>query len=249
MSTLEATRPEDCLASHAGELRLSGLDASVTIIRDRWGVPHIRAGGVRDAFFGQGFCIGQDRLWQLELYRHMAHGRAASLLNKGLLRLDVQNRRLGFGRLAAAEWEHQSAEAKLVLQAYADGINAAIATQPRPYEFVQLDHTMAPWTPIDSLAVIKMVNSGNQWATKLKFGQIAAKMGAEAVEALVPGVPVGAALITPSGARWTGQPHPFKEDILSAMGQPDGPQNSGGGSNCWVIHGSRTATGWPLVAP
>ncbi|MGD9932644.1 MAG: penicillin acylase family protein [Dehalococcoidia bacterium] len=248
MSTLEATRPEDCLATHAGELQLGGLDGAITIVRDRWGVPHIRAASAHDAFFAQGFCIAQDRLWQLELYRHMAHGRAASLLNKGLLRLDVQNRRLGFGRLAATEWEHQSADARMVLQAYANGVNAAIATQPRPFEFVELDHTMAPWSPIDSLAVIKMVNSGNQWASKLKFGQIASKLGAEAVEALVAGVPVGAALITPSGARWTGEPHPFKEDILSAMGQPDGPQNSGGGSNCWVIHGSRTASGWPLVA-
>lgn len=248
MSTAEATRPEDCLAQLDGEVRLAGIDGPITIVRDRWGTPHIRAGSVHDAFFAQGFCFGQDRLWQLELYRHMAHGRAASLLNKGLLKLDIQNRRLGYGRLASAEWEQQSPEARTVLQAYANGINAAIATQPRPYEFIQLGHSMAPWTPVDSLAVIKMVNSGNQWASKLKFGQIASKLGARAVQALVPSVPVGTALITPSGARWTGEPHPFKDDILSAMGQPDGPQNSGGGSNCWVIHGTRTENGWPLVA-
>ena len=71
-----------------GELQAEGLERPVRIVRDRWGVPHTEAQSVHDAFFAQGFCLGQDRGWQLELYRHMAHGRAASLLNKGLLRID-----------------------------------------------------------------------------------------------------------------------------------------------------------------
>ena len=241
-------RPEECLAIVDGETCVEGLDAPLTIVRDRWGIPHIRAASARDAFFAQGFCMGQDRLWQIELIRQMAHGRAASLLNKGLIGLDIQNRRLGFGRLAAAEWEQQDPDARMVLESYAAGINAAIATQPAPFEFRALGHTMAPWSPVDSLAIIKLVNSGQQWATKLKFGQVSAALGPDAVNAIVADVPPGAAIIVPSGAKWAGQPHPFAEDIVRAMGEPDGPVGSGGGSNCWVIHGSRTASGAPLVA-
>ncbi|MEE9279473.1 MAG: penicillin acylase family protein [Myxococcota bacterium] len=247
--TLEraAVRPEDCLARHAGDAEVPGLDASLRIVRDRWGIPHIQAGSARDAFFGQGYCIAQDRAFQLELYRRMAYGTSAALLNRGLLPRDRQNRRLGFGRLAAREWEAQSDAAREVLQAYADGINAALASNPVPYEFRLLGHEMLAWSPVDSLAVIKMVNSSAQWASKLRFAKVAAVLGAEAVAAQVPDVPLDSALITPSGARWQREAHPFFEDIESAMGEPDGPIPAGAGSNCWVIHGSRTDTGAPIV--
>ncbi len=240
--------PEACLAVHEGETKVAGTDGPITIVRDRWGVPHIRAGSTPDAFFGQGFCMAQDRAFQIELYRQMAHGRAAAMLNRGLLGLDRQNRRLGYGRLAAQDWEAQSADARAALQAYADGVNAAIATQPRPYEFHLIDHVMAPWSPVDSLAIIKMVNSGATWATKLKLAMVGKALGAAAVSALVGGLDAGAVVITPSGARWTGEDHPFKADIVCAMGEPDGAVAAGGGSNCWVIHGSKSATGTPLLA-
>lgn len=241
-------RPADCLAIHDGETNVEGLDGPVTITRDRWGIPHIKASSAHDAFFAQGFCMAQDRAWQIELIRHMAHGRAASLLNRGLLNLDRQNRLLGFNRYAEREWQAQSPAARRTLEAYAAGINAAIATQPQPYEFRIIGHKMAPWSPIDSLAIIKLVNSGQQWATKLKFGQVASALGAEAVNALVPEVPAESVVITPPGVRWTGAVHPFAEDISLAMGEPDGPVPAGGGSNCWVIAGSRTPSGRPLVA-
>ena len=245
-------RPEDCLATVEGDVTVAGPDAPLRITRDRWGIPHIKADSARDAFFGQGYAIGQDRAFQLELYRRMAHGTSAAMLNRGLLNRDRQNRRLGFGRLAAAEWEHQSDGAREVLEAYAAGINAAIATNPTPWEFRVLGgpdgpHRMDPWTPIDSLAVIKMVNGNNQWASRIRFAKVAATLGAEAVAALVPDNAEDAAIITPSGGRWERDAHPFLEDIELAMGQPDGPIPAGGGSNCWVIHGSRTDTGAPIV--
>ncbi len=240
--------PKDCLAIVDGTLHGEGLDAPVTIVRDRWGIPHIKAQSADDAFFAQGYCMAQDRLWQIELIRQMAHGRAAALLNRGLLGLDQQNRTLGFGRLAAEEWKRQSPRARAALEAYASGINAAIETQPKPFEFEQIGHTMAPWSPADSLAVIKLVSSGAQWATKLKLGQVSASLGPRAANALLPVVPEGASLIVPSGLRWAGQPHPFELDVARAMGEPDGVVAAGGGSNCWVIHGSKTASGAPLVA-
>ena len=54
--------------------RLSGIEGEVEIRRDRWGVPHVRAQTRADAWFAEGFCHGQDRLWQLELYRRAASG-------------------------------------------------------------------------------------------------------------------------------------------------------------------------------
>ena len=250
--TTTTVRAEDCLSQHEGEVDLDGPDAPIRIVRDRWGIPHAKAESARDAFFAQGYCLGQDRLWQLELYRHFAGGRGAELLGQGLLRRDQQNRRLNIGRYAEREWEAQSAQARLILQAYADGVNAAIASNPAPYEFHVLPgrpdvHAMAPWRPVDSLAVLKMVSAGAQWASRLTHAKIAATLGPEAVSALVPDLPEGTSLITPSGLRWAEETHPYAADIEAAAGEPDGIVAAGGGSNCWVIAGSKSATGRPIV--
>ncbi len=253
---VNTVRPEDCLAQHEGVIQIENRDGPIRIVRDRWGIPHVKASSARDAFFGQGYSLAQDRLWQLELYRHFAWGRAAELLGKGLLRRDQQNRRLKIGHYAEREWDAQSDQARLVLQAYTDGINAAIKSNPAPYEFHVLPgyettpiqpHEMAPWRPIDSLAILKMVSAGAQWASRIAHGKIAATLGPEAVSALVPDLPEGTSLITPSGLNWTEETHPYSEDITAAAGEPDGLVAAGGGSNCWVISGSKSATGRPII--
>ncbi|MEZ4501129.1 MAG: penicillin acylase family protein [Dehalococcoidia bacterium] len=245
--TTTHVRPEDCLATIEGELTVSGADGPIRIVRDRWGIPHIQATTARDAFFGQGYCIGQDRLWQLELERQMARGGRAAMMGPKLVGRDRLARRMGYARYAEAEWEAQTENAKMVLQAYADGINAARETNPKPYEFHVLSHEMEPWHPVDTLAVIKLISANNHWASKLKFGKVGEALGAEAVASLVADLPEGTSLITPSRAKWTLETHPFAEDIEAAMGAPDGVVAAGGGSNCWVIHGSRTDTGAPIV--
>ena len=241
------TTQELVLSQVDGELAVDGLDAPVRIVRDRWGVPHAEAQSIHDAFFAQGFCLGQDRGWQLELYRHMAHGRAAALLNKGLLRIDKMNRTLGFGRDAAREWEEQSDDARLILQAYADGVNAAIAAGPAPVEFGLLDHEMQPWSPVDSLAILKMVSANVHWATKIGNGEVASRLGLEALQALIPDVPADAALIAPAGASWTNGAHAFADALSDLEAEPGTRRGGLDGSNCWVIDGAHTASGKPLV--
>jgi penicillin amidase len=215
--TTVSVRPEDCLAQTAGEIAVPGIDAPVRVVRDRWGIPHIRAESVRGAFFAQGFCIAQDRLFQLELRRQMAHGRAAAFLNRGLLNADRINRKIGFLRHAHQEWDVQSNAARMILAAYADGVNAAIATQPRPVEFHLLGHEMAPWSPVDTLAIMKMVAVGNQWAARLRYAKVAATLGPEAVLNLLPDQLPGMALIAPSGARWMADEHPYARAVADLI--------------------------------
>ena len=70
-------------------MRLSGLDGVIEIRRDRWGAPHITAQTRHDLWFAQGFCQGQDRLWQLELYRRVADGRLAEIAGPAAVRLRI----------------------------------------------------------------------------------------------------------------------------------------------------------------
>ena len=57
-----------------GSASLPGLQQEVTVERDRWGVPHIRAASVEDLAEAQGYVMAQDRLWQMDLLRRAARG-------------------------------------------------------------------------------------------------------------------------------------------------------------------------------
>src|SRR5687768_9713490 len=88
-----------------GEVRIKGLNAPVEIVRDRWGIPHISARDALDAYFGQGFCHAQDRLWEMELTRRLAAGRLSEVFGKDALDVDRFQRRVGLHRAAQREWE------------------------------------------------------------------------------------------------------------------------------------------------
>src|ERR1700741_2840879 len=69
-----ARRP---LPKTKGTIELPGLRGRVTVRRDRWGVPHVEADQLEDLFFAEGFCHGQERLWQMDFYRRVVKGRVA----------------------------------------------------------------------------------------------------------------------------------------------------------------------------
>ena len=100
----------------------------------------------------------------------------------------------------------------MILQAYADGINAAIAAGPAPVEFDLLGHEMQPWSPVDSLAILKMVSANVHWAIKIGNGEVASRLGVDALQALIPDVPADSApdcagrrLLDERGARLRGR--------------------------------------------
>jgi acyl-homoserine lactone acylase PvdQ len=49
-----------------GTVEVTGIHQQVTIRRDAYGVPYIEAQNDEDAWYGLGFCHGQDRAFQLE---------------------------------------------------------------------------------------------------------------------------------------------------------------------------------------
>ena len=115
---------------------LPGLQDKVQVIRDDFGVPHIFARNDHDAYFMMGFVHAQDRLFQMDFNRRQASGTLAELLGPGpnnqVLAGDVQLRTIGLRRAALRSRAAYSPEAIAVLQAYADGVNAFLDTQPLP---------------------------------------------------------------------------------------------------------------------
>ena len=135
-----------------GSIKLNGLAASVDIVRDAEGVPHIYAKSTGDAYFALGFVHAQDRLWQMELNRRIPAGRMAEILGPNALDADRFLRSLGVRRNAEAILSKLSSETRAALDAYAKGVNAYLANRTKhlPQEFLlTCAPSTAPWQPVD----------------------------------------------------------------------------------------------------
>ncbi len=235
-----------------GEIAVAGLSAPAEVIRDEWGVPHIYAQTEQDLFFAQGYVHAQDRLWQMEFNRRIASGTLSAALGDATLKTDRFLRTIGLRRAAEEDWALMDEEMRATLQAYADGVNAYVESHRNrlPLEFTILGVDPEPWTPLDTLAWGKVMSyqlCGN-YDDELLRARIVAELGLEAAQELVPPYPDGGPFIIPPEARsyaWLqGSQFNGPDALVAGLGGP----RDGWGSNNWVVHGSRTASGKPLLA-
>jgi penicillin amidase len=230
-----------------GTLTLAGLKAPLEIVRDRHGVPHIYAGSVEDAQFGLGFVHAQDRLWQMEMNRRIGSGRMSEALGAATLDADRFLRTLGVRRSADATLKHLSAAARGQLDAYAAGVNAFLAQRsgPLPPEFLLTGISPGPWESADSIAWIKMMawDLGGNWRSELLRMRLAKKLSTAQIGEFLPPYPGDAPLaIADFGALY----RQLDAGKLAALAIPGITES--GASNNWVLSGSRTASGKPLLA-
>ncbi|HSF34161.1 MAG TPA: penicillin acylase family protein [Candidatus Tectomicrobia bacterium] len=232
-------------------LRLSELEHPVQVYRDRLGIPHVRAQSVHDAFFAQGFAHAQDRFWQMDYDRHRAYGRAAEYLGAGAVPLDALLRRLRLEASARADYDAVQPETRTMLDAYAAGVNAFLQTATRlPIEYQVLDSTPEPWQPWDACAVFKLrhVFTGGVWQGKLWRARLLRQLGPELTAKLYADDSSGQPLIIPPDAEHYGPALSGLDVLHSAKALFDTIDDLDGGSNSWVLHGHRTASGSPLLA-
>lgn len=142
-------------------LRLSELKQPVTVIRDIDGIPHIYAKNEHDLFLMQGYIHARDRFFQMDVLRRQASGTLATLLGPSVLSQDVELRIIGLRRAAERSWDITSHKLRKILQAYAAGVNQFLDHHPLPPEYAELEITRVEhWTPIDSLAIAKLLSFG-----------------------------------------------------------------------------------------
>ena len=242
---LEAALP-DLTSTH----QLPGLEHPVDVVRDRWGIPHIRSASVHDAFFAQGFVTAQDRLWHMDYDRHRALGRWSEFAGEIGLGEDRLMRTFGVARAAEADLAVSSREARAMLQSYSDGVNAFIeSTDALPVEYKLLDATPEPWRPWHCLAVYKVRNMlMGTFEAKLWRARLALKLGAERAKALFRGYPDQGLVSVPPGETYGSAEQIGMDDLAAAVAQLHWLDEDQGGSNAWVVSGARTASGLPLVA-
>jgi penicillin amidase len=159
-------------AADRSRLAVRGLQDEASVVRDRFGVPHLYARSDKDVYFMQGYVHAGDRFFQMDASRRQASGTLAELLGPGpgnqVLQSDVQLRTLGLRRAAERSLAAYPPEVLAVLQAYADGVNARLAQGALPPEYAALELTPAGvprWAPVDSVAVAKLVAFGLSFDT------------------------------------------------------------------------------------
>jgi len=139
-------------------IQVPQLKAAATIVRDTDHIAHIQARNEHDVFFLQGWVHAEDRLFQMDYERRLANGTVAELLGSQALESDVMLRTLGLGRAAQQSLPVLLPDTRDALEAYADGVNAWVASHALPPEYGALDLTkFAPWTATDSLAIGKLI--------------------------------------------------------------------------------------------
>ena len=180
-----------------GEIRVEGLGAPVTVVRDRWAIPHIEAASLKDAVFALGFVHAQDRLWQMEFQRRVGAGRLAEVVGGAALPTDRFMRTLGLYRRAAASFEHLSAATRAWLEAYAAGVNAYLKGRsgPLPPEFLILgDHEIEPWTPADSLVWLRVMalDLGTNYQDELLRARLSTRLSDQQIADIWPEYPADA---------------------------------------------------------
>ena len=153
------------LPQTAGTLDLPGLSAQVDVVRDDRGIPQITADTPADLFRAQGFVHAQDRFFEMDYRRHVTAGRISELVgvNADALAADTVIRTFGWRRVAEQEWDLLQPSTREYLQAYADGVNAYLAT--RSADTLGIEYTVLglqvdveqpeKWDPIDSLTWLK----------------------------------------------------------------------------------------------
>ena len=236
------------LPTTEGALGVPGLEAPITIRRDRYGIPHIAARTERDAWFALGFCEGQDRAFQIELLTRLVRGTLAAVVGPDLLPLNRLVRRIGFERAAKKIEPMLDDEERLALGAFADGINAAyeegLPKKPHEFRLLRIEHTRFGATDSLGIILVQAFGLAANWDAELARLAILRSDGAEALEALDPSYPEWHRVTTPPGERAGQALEGLREDIALFRDTA----GVGGGSNNWALSGDRTATGRPMLA-
>ena len=234
-----------------GEVKVDGLREPVEIIRDRWGVPHIYAKNFEDLFFAQGYVQASERLFQIDFTLRLANGRLASMVSEMGLLLDRFIRTIGFHRAAQRITKTYDDRSLEMIDAFQRGLRAWVQTMPAPpveYRILDLEPEELPTGDEGAAygaagAVFMAWALSTNWDAELLRAEIADKLGWEATRALFPGLPTEPAIVI-AGKEHGVEGRRSALDILRTA--PITPK--GQGSNNWVVAGSRTATGKPLLA-
>lgn len=236
---------------------LDGPKAEIDILRDSHAVPHILSKTDADAFFGLGFVHAQDRLWQMTLMRRTAQGRLSELFGPETLAIDTRMRALDLYGLSLRAAAQQTDTTKAALEAYSAGVNAWLrvvqdeALGRGAPEFFLFNPRIAPWTPGDSIALLKLMalQMTDKAERETLRAALSLRLPPERLRDILPESPNAPIMALPEFSQTF--PDAPKNLIPASARNPFDPLppvGMAGASNAFAAMGKRTAGGAPLLA-
>jgi penicillin amidase len=264
--------PQFAAPAQSDALRVAGLKDRVTVRRDERGVPYLEAASDRDLYFAQGYVTASDRLWQMDLLRRSARGELAEIFGKAVFEEDKRRRMLGFAKLSEELAVKLSGETQVQMQAFAEGVNAWIATREAatlPVEFRILKYEPRRWTVADSIVISFFMHESlsTTWQADVMRAALSSVPKPTRDQLLMEFTPMDTPVVgsdraaaRPARARSSkvaavnvsrdllvlaARDEALRKQTLARVGL-DAEEMAA--SNNWVVSGKRTATGKPLLA-
>ena len=240
------------------KLKITGLQQPVSVKYDEHMIPHIFAKNDHDLYLTQGYVTARDRLWQMDIQTRSASGRLAEIVGEKALPLDSYHRRMGmvYGAENTLRGMMKDPQMVIVINAYTEGINSYIHDLvPRnyPIEFKLLDYAPEEWKPINCAFLLKLMSEtlaggSNQFAMTNTLQHF----GPQVMNDLFPDQYFHEDPVIPVLTKWSFKPLPTPKPSVSYLAQQNNikpvEKGDGIGSNNWVIAGSKTTSGYPILA-
>jgi len=261
-------------AVHEQTWKVDGLGAPADIVIDHWGIAHIFAASIHDAFFLQGYNAARDRLWQIDLWRKRGLGLLSKSLGSAYVDQDRAARLFLYRGDMDSEWNAYAPNSREWVTAFVDGVNAYVAevrsaAKPLPFEF-KLTGSLPDTWKADDVVRIRSHALVSNITSEVARARVVCAAGLKADRLRRKIEPVGHPMVIPAGLDPCDVPADVLKDYLlatkavdfNALAQPErhadlAPERqlamaidaqSMEGSNNWVIAPSRTATGRPMLA-
>jgi len=233
------------IATAAERVPLPGLRQGVEILRDRWGVPHIYASNTADLFFAQGYLAARDRLWQIDRWRREGTGRLAEIAGPEAIERDRLALAVRFRGDLEGEWRSYGPDTKAIATAFTNGINAYIRALHgrRPLEFRVAGYDPSLWAPEDCLARVPGLLMTRNLTREVSRARNIRRFGLTAVAAMQPPDPA-IPIEIPHGLDLAD----IDSEIVRVYNIVTGARPDEQGSNNWVVDGTMTTTGKPILA-
>ena len=231
------------LPDYGADLTIPGLHGTVSVERNRYAVPTIRAQHPDDLYFAWGYVNAQDRIFQMEIIRRIGQGRISEFAGEEALPKDIFLRAVGFAEIARDEAEALPPQDRRILQRFVDGINYYLDTHRTPLYFTLLGLDTEKWAVSDPLLIAYMLNWSLAYnlSHELLYRKIAAGIGPDAGRRLL-------RLIPPDSPTTIGQKAGNGRGLVAGMRLPVEPLGCRSASNSWVVAPPKTAFSGPLLA-
>ncbi|MCB0698617.1 MAG: penicillin acylase family protein [Chitinophagales bacterium] len=243
------------------QLNFPDLDPSSEVWFDDRLVPHINAANDHDLYFLQGYVHAYFRLWQMDMQTRAAAGRVSEVVGEKTVAYDREQRRKGmvYGAERSLKMMEEDSRTRGALDAYSEGVNAhinSLNSRTYPLEYKLMGFKPEQWSNINTaLLLMYMADDLTGGVEDIQYSKLLEVLSKEEVDFYFPDRNIGSTPVIPTGTKHDWQAEYIAVEYPGDRGKkfPEyrpplrKDDNSGKGSNNWVLSSKKTKNGYPIL--